>query len=654
VGGRYEDGYALVAVLLFLLLGSVLGMGLLGLTLNSHQAVLASEYDTRAKYLAEYGAMVGLDELQRELWCQTEGRAMSCEDTDQLIRRLVDGWASSGSPDGRPEELYTYALAVEDDALKQAKTTCVKNSPFETVLGAQYTVEAKLIAGGYVHKDGRVPGRATVEVPVQITNLAKVFDYAVAAKNNIWFNGGAVIEGDVYVGEAMAVHPWVHYPLWYSLELDKLEFLLNLNNLLNPGKVLSQLLDALLGWLLDLLGLDLTVLIEKVLNLNELLQTLLVLDIGYHEQDDLYPKIDGTLATAEDVRFYHINDSSHCSNVGREVGYALEDLLENLTNVLESVTSALLNLDRIIQGLQYVLFQGDVEAGMHPLKDKYRTDDQSIRQEHYVIGDYRLARRPDVEFPTVDMKRIKGEVARKAGFQASKYEDELFEYRHQEHVTRTYQGGTAFHYVTGLRKKCLLGILLCDVDETKTVFTLNAGNQPGSGQHIYYINGDLIVEGQNLNLGAVFYVNGNVEFRNVAQSTNVVAGTIVVNGDVRFVNIDKPLEVKAFIWQNRRDGTVFLYGVESAVHLSGGIVADNVVLNGARQVPKGQNKKLVNDPSKDDFVYRQGSSQGQVAPPLLYIRHDGEFLRTPPPGVPTEKGLYLLQQRPWVYVDTKE
>lgn len=194
-------------------------------------------------------------------------------------------------------------------------------------------------------------------------------------------------------------------------------------------------------------------------------------------------------------------------------------------------------------------------------------------------------------------------------------------------------------------------LLLCNVKETKTSFTLDARSSPGSGQHVYYIHGDLIVEGDNLNLGAVFYVDGDVEFRNVKKSTNMVAGTIVVNGDVRMVNVDKSLELRTFIWQNSSNGVVALYGVESAVHVYGGILAHNMVLNGARHVPKGEKKTLAYDPDKDDFVYKEGSLKGEIAPPLLYIQHDEQFLQTPPPGVPTQKGLYLLQLRPWTYVE---
>ncbi len=649
--GKKENGFALVAVLLVLLLGSVLGLGLLTMTLNSHQALLAGEHHTRAKYLAEYGATVGLDALQEELKRRTDGRTLSCNEIDALIRRLASEFTSSGRPvENRLDEMYTYALELEEPALQEARRLCEKNSPLELVLGAQYVVEGKLVSRGYVHKDGPVPGNATVEVPVQITNLAKVFDYAVAAKNDMWLNGGAVIDGDVYVGRAMAVHPWVHYPLWYQLKLlGKLGLLLNLNDLLNPGKILSHILDVLLGGLLDLLGLDLGDLVEKLLNLNRTLQTLLVVDAGHHEHGDVYPKINGTVVTGANPRFYHMNDDSQCANVGREVGYVVVDLLENITNVLKNLLDALLHLDSLIRGLQDVLFGGAVEAGMHSMKEKYRTEAATLRNERYLIGEYAFAERPDVDFPTVNMNSVKKEVAKKAGFNLRKLNREWDKYGPRVHAQNT-RDGVTFHYVSGLEQKCIL-LLLCNVKETKTSFTLDARSSPGSGQHVYYIHGDLIVEGDNLNLGAVFYVDGDVEFRNVKKSTNMVAGTIVVNGDVRMVNVDKSLELRTFIWQNSSNGVVALYGVESAVHVYGGILAHNMVLNGARHVPKGEKKTLAYDPDKDDFVYKEGSLKGEIAPPLLYIQHDEQFLQTPPPGVPTQKGLYLLQLRPWTYVE---
>jgi len=649
-----ENGYALVAVLLILLLGAVLGMGLLAMTLNSHQAVLANEHHTRAKYLAEYGAMVGLNELEAELKRRTDGRTLSCNEADNLVRKPAKEFEYYGYQDkSRSEEAYTYTLAFEEAVLQEARQLCEKNSPLELVTGALYVVEGKLIASGYVHKDALVPGKATVEVPVQITNLAKVFDYALAARENMWLNGGAVIDGNVYVGRGLAVHPWVHYPLWYQLKLlGKLGLLLNLNNLLNPGQWLSQIVDALLGGLLDLLGLDLSSLIEKLLNLNELLQTLFVVDIGHHGHGDLYPKIDGTVVTGPNPRFYHINDDSHCANVGREIGYAVVDLLENLTNVLKNLLENLLRLDSLIQGLQHVLFGGGLEAGMHSMKEKFRTDAEQIREERLIIGEYQFSERSDVEFPSVNMRDIKNEVAKKAGVNLRKLNKEWEKYGPEVHAVDT-RHDIMFHYVTGLEKKCVL-LLLCSVKETKTAFSLDVRHNPGSGQHVYYIHGDLIVEGDDLNLGAVFYVNGDVEFRNVKKSTNVVAGTIVVNGDVRIANVDKPLQARVFIWQNNQESVVALYGVESAVHLYGGILAQNLVLNGARDVPKGEYKQLVYDPDKDDFVYKQGSSQGEIAPPLLYIQHDDQFLRTPPPGVPTHKGLYVLQLSPWTYVETKE
>lgn len=657
LGKGKEKGFALVAVLLVLMLSTVLGMGLLTMTLNSHQAVLANEHNTRAKYLAEYAAHLGLNELQAELKQLAQGRTLSCAETDGIIRRLVENFGGSGSPDeNHPAEMYAYALEIDERHLQEAVTLCEKNSPLGTVLGYQYVVEGTLKASGYVHKDGNVPGEATFAVPVQISNIAEVFRFALAAKENVWLNGGAVIAGDVYIGKSLAIHPWVHYPLWYQLKLSgELERLLNLNQLLGESnRFLGQFLDQLLGQLGFLL--DLRRLLEQILALSDVLKELLVVEIGQNRHEDVYPKIDGTIVTNPDDGahpFYHIANDNDFLDAGRELGYALKDVLENLTNVLENLSEFLLNLDGVIEELQDLLFGGTVEAGMHPMKKKYQIDAEMIRENRYLVGEYQFAARSDVDIPNINMKRIKKEVAKKAGFDLNDLEDEYE--AHGEQVTETdTDDGITYHYVTGLRKKCLL-LLLCEVEETKTTFTVsNRHNPDGRRQHVYYIHGDLVIEGDDLNLGAVFYVSGDVELRSVRKSTNAVAGTIVADGDVKIVNVQRPLVLRAFIWQNSEDGVVALYGVESAVHLHGGVMAGNIVLNGARAVPKGEKKHLVYDPVNDDYFFEKGALQGQAAPPLLTIRHDGQFLISPPAGVPADDRLTLHQIGPWTYVEEKE
>ncbi|OUM87219.1 MAG: hypothetical protein BAA01_09120 [Bacillus thermozeamaize] len=207
-----QKGSALVVIALIILLSSVLGLALLSNTLTSHQSVLANENETRAKYLAEYAATLGLDELQKELeeLSQQSGQQVrQCGEIDDIVRELLNKFANkSGVPvEQLKGEDFVYRLEFDESSLQEAKNLCEQNS----AIGLQYAVKGYLVASGIADKNGKLPKRVTFKVPIQITNVADVFNFALSAKENIWLNGGVEIHGSLYAGNALAFNKVAHF-----------------------------------------------------------------------------------------------------------------------------------------------------------------------------------------------------------------------------------------------------------------------------------------------------------------------------------------------------------------------------------------------------------------------------------------------------------
>lgn len=579
-----QKGSALVVFMLIVLLSAVLGLALLSNTLTSHQSVLANENETRAKYLAEYAAYLGLNDLQKELENLGSGQFLSCGDFDTLARDLVRNFDKTGKPDpSRDGEEFSYKLEIGEKKLQEAKSLCEKNSPLGLALGYQYVVEGTLKASGAVQKDGKVPGEATFTVPVQISNISEVFNFALAAKENIWLNGGPVIQGDIYAGKALAVHPVVHYP------------------------ILPPPLDFL--------------------------------PRGYINQN-VYPKINGRIIMENPNALYRIPDLG---------------LLGEPLNKADS------------------LFEP--QSGSHRLKGKYKTNLETMQKNKYLIGQYQFKNLSSVEVPELNMDNVKWAVLDKMGIHNKKELEEKLEEELGgsldlvEKVKWTYKDtrtGITYHYITKVEKRC---VFFCNARESTTHYTINKKNGPRAGEkHVYYVNGDLTIQGDEQagdpDLGAVFYVSGNVKIEGIKRTTNKVAGIIVANGDIEVVynrdkKRDETVEIKTFLWQNDKKGKIILYGVYSNIRIRGGLIAHNIVLNGSRFNPFNAfdlinwlvgKKYIAYDPSKDDYYFTKGRRKGELAASRLTIVYDEQFITHPPAGVPTNEGFKLSQIGQWEYV----
>jgi hypothetical protein len=191
---RGQKGSALVVITLLVLLSSVLGLALLSTTLTSHQSVLNSENNTKAKYLAEYGVTIGLEDLQKKL---DEFNKGNISDWDWMLSKIDElrNFRGNGIPDSmQMKERYEYSLKLNDQP-------DVNNR----ALG-QYVIS------GYLEATGEANGKKVkFRAPVQISNIADVFNFALTAKNNIYLNGGVEIHGSLYAGEKLVVHKIAHF-----------------------------------------------------------------------------------------------------------------------------------------------------------------------------------------------------------------------------------------------------------------------------------------------------------------------------------------------------------------------------------------------------------------------------------------------------------
>ncbi len=189
-----QQGFALVLVTLLILLSSVIGLALLATTTTSHKSVLASENSTKAKYLAEYGATFGLEELQKKL---DEFNSGHISDWNWMLNKVEElrNFHGDGNPDSKvPKEKFEYRLELNEQP-------DVNNEYM-----GQYVIS------GYLYATGEANGKkVTFKVPVQISNIADVFNFALTAENNIWLNGGVEINGSLYAGNALVVHKIAHF-----------------------------------------------------------------------------------------------------------------------------------------------------------------------------------------------------------------------------------------------------------------------------------------------------------------------------------------------------------------------------------------------------------------------------------------------------------
>lgn len=180
--------------------------------------------------------------------------------------------------------------------------------------------------------------------------------------------------------------------------------------------------------------------------------------------------------------------------------------------------------------------------------------------------------------------------------------------------------------------------------ETFTTFEIGSNSENGTGPFdgIWYVHGDLIVDG-NVELNGTFYVEGDVTIRNI-KTTNPIAAVIIANGQIDVYNNNlfqsSPAVLNAFLWTQQDE--LVIYGVASNLQINGGVIAKNIILNGVR----GNTTKKGNGNGSLKF-----DTQTLDKYPRLTITYDPKFILNPPAGVPTIKGLKVTQTGKWQVVN---
>lgn len=513
-GVHGQKGYALVVVGLLVMLSSIIGLALLTNTLVSHKSVLASENNTKAKYLAEYGATYGLDALEQHLDQLNSGHI---SDWDWMLAKVEElrNFQGTGYPDASQSgEMFEYRLVLNEQPDVNNRHMGV------------------YVISGYLYATGTANGEEIkFRVPVQISNVADVFNFALAAKNNIWLNGGVEIHGSLYAGNALALHKIAHF------------------------KHGSQ-----------------------------------------YNFESVYPEINGKISAGPidkpEHRIYHVPNHNNDKNL---VG---DHSLANLSPV---------RLDRLDQ---------------------------------YLYGNYKVAKTSSITFPELDMSQIQQEISAAAGFSLNNVKSS------GTHVAKRNHGGVDYYYVTGADRTCF--ILCGPYYETKTTYRIGAshGNK-GPFEGVYFINGNLDIRG-DVNLQGTFYVNGNVSIQYTKRTENPIAAAIIATGDIEIANNnlheDVPATLNAFFWSLKND--FIIYGVGSNLKIHGGVIANNIVLNGVRGRSWVDSGYLDFSPKPQTYM-----RNGNKVPSRLTIVYDEQFITHPPAGVPTNEGFRMTQVGQWEYVE---
>ncbi|MFD1018922.1 hypothetical protein [Thalassobacillus hwangdonensis] len=179
-----EKGYALLVVLLVISLISILGLGLMGLTVNSMNFVNANKNLLESKTVAEQEVDETMAKIQEEIGDLNSNLDRGVADIDFVINQI--------------------------DALL---------NNLETSLANGQRLERRLINDG---SEGVYLERVDLFIPLEdssrslvhtftFSTIADVFRYSAVSPGNMYLNGAPYINGDMYVGGNLRLDNYAEY-----------------------------------------------------------------------------------------------------------------------------------------------------------------------------------------------------------------------------------------------------------------------------------------------------------------------------------------------------------------------------------------------------------------------------------------------------------